>query len=406
MKNLTLLSCSQVELKVIRQKGMSSGEAYTVRGFVASGYESVRAIFEENYQLGSEEHSQLCVYVEGEKVVDLWGKFQQNSAFDGDSLINVFSSTKSITSIVMAMAKDKGWLDYSDKITKHWPEFGVAGKEEITIVDLMRHEAGLSTLPEPLNLQDMLPESIKKNQVGEKIAKMTATWPKDGKRAYHALSRGWIANEIFRRANPEKLTIGEFVEREVASKLDASLYIGCSKPNYYTCTHASQGYVLKESVKKSLGMKSGVEISIVNLLKMTYAFFQLKGLNSEIKDMKSALDLSGDGMREVEIPSANGNCSARGLALLGAAMANKGEHQGVQLLSLATWQEMHADATDGELFMGIRCPFTQGGIAEFPKGDVREGYYGWLGYGGSVFQWHPELKIGFAYTCTLLFPVS
>merc|ERR1711997_991748 len=116
---------------------------FIVEGEVAPGYESVKDLFIAKYEIGCEENSQLCAYVQGKKVVDLWGRVDKDNSFDGDSLINVFSSTKSVTAIIMAMAADRGWIQYSDQIQKHWPEWGNNGKEEITIEDLMKHEAGM-----------------------------------------------------------------------------------------------------------------------------------------------------------------------------------------------------------------------------------------------------------------------
>ena len=88
-------------------------------------------------------------------------------------------------------------------------------------------------------------------------------------------------------------------------------------------------------------------------------------------------------------------------------MANKGTFKGKKILSQSAWEVMHADPTVDFLFGDITCNFTQGGVNKFeePNKSVtpgRDGYYGWLGYGGSVFQWHPEYKIGFGYVPTLL----
>ena len=70
-------------------------------------------------------------------------------------------------------------------------------------------------------------------------------------------------------------------------------------------------------------------------------------------------------------------------------------------LSPSAWQEMHNFPTEGSTF-GMKTNFTQGGVNKFEEEGGRDGYYGWFGYGGSVFQWHPDLRIGFGYTPTLL----
>jgi len=379
---------------------------HVIEGSVAPGYESVKKIFEANFDRGAEENSQLCVYVGEEKVVDLVGRVDPDNGFNADSLINVFSSTKSLTAIMIAMAKDNGLLDYGDKISKHWPEFGEEGKEDITVADLMRHEAGLAHFPTAIELTDILPENLKKNAAGEKIAKMKPSWPENGKRQYHSLTRGWIANEIFRRVQGGQTTLGEFLDRELAKKLSADVNIGCTKDNYYP-VKLMEGMVTA-SIRQTFGLVNAGEVNIFEAAKLMFA---MRGLRDKSKPdllgVKDALDFSMLDCRRSEMPSVNGNCSARGLAKVAAMMANKGTFQGSTFLSLPAWESMHAEPTEGELFPGAlewNEKFTQGGVAKF--GGNRTGYYGWFGYGGSAFHWHPELKIGFAYTCTLLYAMT
>ena len=88
-------------------------------------------------------------------------------------------------------------------------------------------------------------------------------------------------------------------------------------------------------------------------------------------------------------------------------MANGGSFKGKTILSSPGWEALHANPTLGNLFGSLNCIFTQGGVSKFEESDKtetqgRDGYYGWLGYGGSIFQWHPQYKVGFAYTPTLL----
>ena len=253
-------------------------------------------------------------------MVDIWGRVDPDNGFNGDSLTNVYSSTKSITSIMMAMAQERGLLDYGDKIAKHWPEFGQAGKEDITIADLMRHEGGLASFPEPIEITDVQPENIKKNCAGAKIAKMTPSWPENGRRQYHACSRGWIANEIFRRVMPDNITLGEFLRTDLAGRLDADTHIGNTKTNYFPVRHID-GPVFG-CFKKSLGLQSHMEIGITEFASLA---MKLRGLvtKPDIEGMTDFTIFNKPEYRSSETSSAGGNCSARGLAKLAAMMANK-----------------------------------------------------------------------------------
>merc|ERR1711963_290719 len=157
---------------------MGQGQS-TIEGTVAPGYESVRDKFEENFRTGRETSAQLCVYVGEEKVVDLWGSIKDKD-FSGDSITNVFSSTKSLAAIALASLVDRGLLNYSDKISKHWPEFGQNGKENVTVADLMRHEAGLASFDTSLTPEDFSRSGIKKNCLGSRIEKEKCQYPKNG----------------------------------------------------------------------------------------------------------------------------------------------------------------------------------------------------------------------------------
>ena len=131
--------------------GSANSKTYHAEGFVAPGFESVKAMFEANFSRGAEESGQLCVYVGEEMVVDLWCSKKADNNYTGDTLTTVFSSTKSLTAIAMAGLVDKGLINYSDKIASHWPEFAQNDKGDLTIADLMRHEAGLANFEAPFD---------------------------------------------------------------------------------------------------------------------------------------------------------------------------------------------------------------------------------------------------------------
>jgi hypothetical protein len=138
----------------------------------------------------------------------------------------MFSSGKSIAAIVVAMMVDKGLLAYDQKVENYWPEFGKYGKNEITLADVLYHEAGLQDFNHTLKASNYSRDGIKLNVMSDIIEGLEPVWPTkelgcinpDGsetRRAYHSLSRGWILNEIVRRVHPQHLTIGEIMESEI-----------------------------------------------------------------------------------------------------------------------------------------------------------------------------------------------
>ena len=103
----------------------------------------------------------------------------------------------------MASLVDQGLLGYGDRISQHWPQFQGGGKEEVTVADLMRHEAGLASLDTPVSVEDTWTENIKRNAVGAVIEAETCRYPDTGRRDYHSLTRGWVANEVRGQRNFE-----------------------------------------------------------------------------------------------------------------------------------------------------------------------------------------------------------
>eukprot|EP00090_Calanus_glacialis_P024125 TRINITY_DN37455_c0_g1_i1.p1 TRINITY_DN37455_c0_g1~~TRINITY_DN37455_c0_g1_i1.p1 ORF type:complete len:428 (-),score=98.05 TRINITY_DN37455_c0_g1_i1:82-1365(-) len=399
--------------------GQNSSKDVEIKGTVSPGFEPVKAMFTENFHKGREESAQLCVYVGEEKVVDLWGSTTLPT-YTADTLTNVFSSTKSLTAIAMAVMQDRGLIKYGTKIAEYWPEFAQNGKEEVTVADLMRHEAGLAAWDTSLDVNDALTENIKKNNIGKVIEKQKLNFPESGKREYHGITRGWIANEIFRRVHPEGETIGEFLQKEIQGPLDANVFVGVNDENannYAPVTEMGIPFVIGQSMIPSIiGRAVDVNffelLSFVNMIRKAMqksgekkpAFADSNGLSM---DKQLGPFFNQEIVRRGETSSANGNCSARGLAVVAAAMANRGNFKGKTILSPTAWEALHADPTLDFLFGDVEANFTQGGVSKFEEPDKsltlgRDGYYGWLGYGGSVFQWHPEYRVGFAYTPTLL----
>ena len=137
-----------------------------VEGVVAPGFESVKQLYEHNMSTLAERNTQLCIYVGEECVVDLWASAIDDSSFSADSLVNVFSSGKSLEAITMAMLVDRGLLDYDARITDYWPEFGGNRAPDTTIADLMRHEAGMAAFDTTLEPAHLHPEGLKQNADG------------------------------------------------------------------------------------------------------------------------------------------------------------------------------------------------------------------------------------------------
>ena len=402
-----------------------------LEGRVAPGYERVQRLYERNMRTLAERNTQLCVYVGEECVVDLWGSAIDDQDFNGDSLVNVFSSGKSLESILLARLNDQGLLDYAAPVTQYWPEFGAveANRENgpsgaTTVADVMRHEAGLAAFDTTLPLTSLAAHAIKGNAIGAVIERQTQRFPagQDTQREYHAMTRGFIANEIFRRIEPQGRTMGEYLREEISQPLAADVYLGLQDTEIERHSNVAMlgfGYqFLQGLVPRVLGRRVELNLpqTLSKLARMRSGMRQRSTPKAPapIEGMKQLSVFDSEGVTRGEIPSAAAKCSARGLARLASVMANGGASGEFQLLSDQAMAALH-DKTVSRQMMSITTEFTQGGLAKFglapetagqrlDKGmhEGREGYFGWMGLGGSIFQWHPEKRIGFAYVPTSL----
>ena len=134
-----------------------------------------------------------------------------------------------LTSILIGVLVDNQILDYNEKISDIWPEFGSNGKEEGTVADLLRHELGLPFLSEPLIASECSVENIKANKIGALLEGESYHYQPGEKRDYHLLSRGLIANEIVRRVDPRGRTIGELLRHHISEPLGAPVVIGMTE---------------------------------------------------------------------------------------------------------------------------------------------------------------------------------
>ena len=396
----------------------------SVEGTVAPGFEAVQRLYERNMALMAEKNTQLCVYHKGEKVVDLWSSKTHDSNFSADSLVNVFSSGKSLEAIAMASLVSKGLLDYDAKITHYWPEFGAHGKDGVTIADLMRHEAGLANFDTSIDMEDLLTHNIKTNSIGRIIEDHKQRFPAgaETKREYHAVTRGWIVNEVFRRIDPAGRTIGEYLREDISAPLGVDAVIGVKEEDLGRVSKVSPlgiGYQLLESLKpKFLGRK--IVHNIFQILGRLVRLIPAMRRGSSAKAPVPFTGMDGigffnePGIAMGETPSANANCSARGLAKIAAMMAAGGQLAGTEYLSHQAWTAMHEHPVKANMGGLFTTRFTQGGVDQFTAcgptstglerdfNEGREGFYGWMGLGGSIFQWHPEHDIGFGFVPTTL----
>lgn len=190
---------------------------------VAPGWEPVREAFLEGFALGEEHGAGVAIYHRGVCVVDLMGGWQDRDhtvPYGSDALQVVFSTTKGIVSIAIAMCVERGLLNYEEKVSTYWQEFAAKGKADVTVAQLLSHRAGLYTVEGDITLD----EALDWNTITARLADSTPLFPVGSTHGYHALTFGWLAGELVRRVTGK--SIGQFVREEIAAPLGVEFYIG------------------------------------------------------------------------------------------------------------------------------------------------------------------------------------
>ena len=173
---------------------MAAGDPH---GLVLGGWEPVREAFADNLASGRDVGAGVAVYHRGQLVVDLRGGFfdrSRTAPYAHDTLQLVFSTTKGVTAIAVGMCVDRGLLDYDEKVSAYWPEFAAAGKGDITVSQLLSHQAGLFSVDAPVTLADALDWAT----ITGRLAEQAPLWEPGTTHGYHALTYGWLAGELVR----------------------------------------------------------------------------------------------------------------------------------------------------------------------------------------------------------------
>ena len=169
---------------------MSVVVSHAVEGHVASGFEAVRAVFADNFVRRRELGGACSAYVRGQKVVDVWGGVrnrQTGDLWERDTMAIVYSATKGLAAMTLALAHSRGWLDYDERVCAYWPEFGQQGKERITVRQLLAHQAGLYVLDEPVT-RSLVADL---DRLAVVLARQRPAWTPGTRQAYHGITLGF-----------------------------------------------------------------------------------------------------------------------------------------------------------------------------------------------------------------------
>ncbi|CAG8689678.1 24812_t:CDS:2 [Dentiscutata erythropus] len=375
----------------------------TVRGFVDPKFKEVKEIFEKNIESGEEVGASVTVYYQDEVVVDLTGgiaNIETGRIYDKDTLQLVFSSTKVLTSVVIAQLVEKGILDYSEKIATYWPEFAQGNKENVTLNELMTHTAGVGWIDtKQLKISDL--KDL--DHLEEILARQPHNFNGKPTRSYHALTRGFYLNAIVRRMDPNHRTIGQIVAEEILPTYNIDFHYKTTKELYPRVANIYV-YPLPRVLGKLLLPKWMIKYPLHAVFNYMFdsSSMTFKTLVATSPDQSQPKDWNNFEMLQYEGPSYNGVTNSRSMAKLAAIMANKGQplpgSKEPPLFKKSTYDLLTKnDKTEYDLAIHERITMLYGGLGNFSLDGFDWEFWGWGGSGGSMLLWNPEHKIALGY---------
>jgi CubicO group peptidase (beta-lactamase class C family) len=190
--------------------------ATPVHGITVSDFEPVRAAYEALVEAETDCAGQLCVYVGGKRVVDLWA----GDGLTPDDLFPVFSTSKGMGGVCIARLIESGAIDLDAPVSQYWPEFAAGGKDVVSVRMALSHQAGVPGVEPQLTLDELLDHT----SVAARVAEQIPHWYPGVAHGYHSFTLGTIIDELIRRTTG--FTVAEYFAREIAEPYGIDARIG------------------------------------------------------------------------------------------------------------------------------------------------------------------------------------
>lgn len=367
----------------------------TIKGEVSTGFSRVEEVFYDNFRKRGEIGASCSVFIDNEKVVDLWGGFAdaaRRRPWDRNTKTLVFSSTKGMSSLAFATLHSKGLVDFDSPVALYWPEFAQNGKENITVRQLLAHEAGLFAIDKMLDI----PTLRQKDKLAGILAAQRPDRKAIGRKAYHTWTIALYLSELAHRIDPVGRYIGTLFSDEVARPLEADFHIGIP-------TDAPESEMadivpfnpLTALVTSWNRIPFRLVFDFMNPLSMPSRSF----INPPVA--VSPLVFKQRFLRELEIGSATGVGTARSMARIYGEFACGAPRLGISAETISELERLPDNPNNGrkDLVLKENLVFSLG--LEKPSDFFRFGSdsraYGHQGAGGSAGFADPDKRLGFSY---------
>ena len=372
-------------------------DGFPVHGIVASGFDQVAEAFVRNFEQGLEIGSATAAYRDDEILFDLWGGFKDEELgepWESDTMACVHSSTKAIAALAIAMALSRGYLELDRPVADYWPEFGVNGKEGITVRQILDHSAGLPIIEEQLSIAIM----ADLDALSVILARQSPQWEPGTRHGYHGWTFGMYLNEIMRRTDPESRTIGRFVQDEIFDLLNEEFYIGL--PDHIDDSRISGGFMTGRTMWEMFAWSPMVATSILLPKWMKGDSLGSKMLYNP-PELGTVSNFHRRDVRRVEIPGGNGIGTARAMARAMAASLAENNPLQISPEVQAEIEKTHpkSDLNELDAVMGIPMLFQMGFAKPTPQSQYgsRPRTYFHSGGGANLCLADPDSGVGFGY---------
>ena len=356
-----------------------------VQGTCDERFLGVRAELAARLASGDELGASLVIDIGGEVVADLWGGFRdeaRTTEWTADTIVNVWSTTKTVTNLAALILVDRGLLDPYAPVARYWPEFAAAGKEAIEVRHLLSHTSGVSGWEQPATIEDMYDWEAST----ARLAAQAPWWDPGTASGYHALSQGHLVGEVIRRVSG--VSLRQFVAQEIAGPLGADFQIGAAERDWDRIAPVVAPPPLPVDAQ-ALGRDS-------------------IAVKTFTGPPASAAAANTPGWRNAVIGAANGHGNARSVARIGSVVTLGGAADGVRLLRPETVDLIFAEQSSGvDLVLGVPMRFGMGygllipGIV--PGLDEGRVCF-WGGWGGSVILMDLDRQLTFSYMMNKMAP--
>jgi len=336
-----------------------------IEGTCDERFSALKRELERNVDVGAEVGASIVVDLDGDIAVDIWGGHCDEDRaipWQRDTITNVWSTTKTVTSLAALMLVDRGQLDVDAPVAKYWPEFAAAGKQDVLVRHVLSHTSGVSGLEQPAVIEDLYDW----DKSTARFAAQEPWWAPGSGSGYHALNFGHLVGEVLRRITGK--TLRQFIAEEIARPLGADFQIGAAESDWSRIANVIAPPPLPFDLE-AIGPDSPA----------------VKTLTGPLVDANSANTAP---WRQADIGAANGHGNARSVARILSVVSRGGEVDGVRLLRPETIDVIFDEQSNGvDLVLGVPLRFGIGyGLPQLETLPYvpDEKICFWGGWGGSV----------------------